>query len=133
LPDRINQRIADYEPAHQATLSQLRDLVHRVAAETSGCGSVVEALKWNQISFLTEKPKSGTTLRFDKNRADTISLYVNCNSTLIADFKQHYPDKFEFIGAREVVLPANLDAVQSELEHMIAIALTYHQNKSTAS
>jgi len=129
VPNLIDQRIADYPPKLQENLQSLRQIVHAVADKTNGCGTIVEDLKWNQISFLTQKPKSGTTIRFDKNATNTISLYVNCNSTLIADFKQHYPDAFQYVGTREVVLPTNISGVQAELEHMIALALTYHKNK----
>ncbi|MCZ4273089.1 DUF1801 domain-containing protein [Maritalea porphyrae] len=129
MPDILDQRISEYSATQQNTLCFLRELVHAVAANTTGCGSIIEALKWNQISFLTQKPKSGTTIRFDQNSSGTISLYVNCNSTLIADIKQHYPTEFEYVGSREVVLPNDLSKCHQELEHMIALALTYHQNK----
>ncbi|MFT6659603.1 DUF1801 domain-containing protein [Maritalea sp.] len=129
LSDIIDQKIGEYQTAHRDVLCQLRALIHQVGANTAGCGQIVEALKWNQISFLTQKPKSGTTIRFDKNSSGTISLYVNCNTSLIERFRHHYPKDFTYIGTREVVLPADLSVVKTELAHMIAMALTYHQNK----
>lgn len=131
MQDLLNQRIGDYAPLDQAALHYLRKLVHTVAGKTEGCGSIVEALKWNQVSFLTEKPKSGTTIRFDKNATGSISLYVSCNSNLVADFKQHYPTGFEYVGTREVILPMDLASKRAELKHLIAMALTYHQRKKT--
>lgn len=127
----VDQKIAQYEPQLQQALQTIRNMVHQVAQNTVGCGQIVEALKWGQISFLTEKPKSGTTLRIDKNANGTLSLYVNCNSNMIAEASAHYPDVFTYVGAREIVLPDNLSSVSAPLEHIVAMALTYHKNKRT--
>lgn len=127
----VDQKIAQYDQQSKMLIQSVREMVHKVAGSTQGCGQIVEALKWGQISFLTEKPKSGTTLRIDKNATGTLSLYVNCNSNMIAEASAHYPNMFAYVGAREIVLPNDLSAVSEPLEHIIAMALTYHKNKRT--
>ncbi len=88
----VDQKISQYQQPLQVDLQKVREMVHSVAQTTKGCGQIVEALKWGQISFLTEKPKSGITLRVDKNATGSLSLYVNCNSSMIAEASAHYPD-----------------------------------------
>ncbi len=127
----VDQRLSDYPPAQKEALSNIRALVHDVASRTPKCGQVVEALKWNQISFLTEKPKSGTTIRVDQNGSGSISVYVNCNTNLVDQIREQYGDKLKLVANREIVLPEDLEPVEAELRHVIALALTYHQNKRT--
>ncbi|MGJ8528304.1 DUF1801 domain-containing protein [Maritalea sp.] len=125
----IDQRLLDYAPASKSALARVRALVHDVASQTPKCGQVVEALKWNQISFLTQKPKSGTTIRIDQNGSRSISLYVHCTTNLVDQVRELYGDTFDLVGTREIVLPNHLEPVEAELRHVIALALTYHQNK----
>jgi len=125
----IDQRLTDYDPDVQETLSSLRTLVHEVAKQTDGCGTIVEDLKWNQISFLTVRPKSGTTLRIDQNKTNGVSMYVNCQSNLIDQIADQYPTEFDYAGTREIALKSPIKDCIAALKHVIAMVLLYHQNK----
>jgi hypothetical protein len=125
----FDQKLAQYEPQVQAKLQHIRKVVHQAAAQLEGCGAVVEDLKWGQLSFLTVKPKSGTTFRFDLNKADKIAMYVPCSTTLIDQYKDQIGNSSHYVGNRELVLPDNLAKCENELKTAIALALTYHLNK----
>ena len=51
-----------YPPALRARLLMLRTLIFDCAAATDGVGNLVETLKWGQPAYLTERPRSGTTI-----------------------------------------------------------------------
>ncbi|MGV8996105.1 MAG: DUF1801 domain-containing protein [Parvibaculaceae bacterium] len=120
-----------YPAAVGKRLLALRRLVFEVAATTDGVGEIVETLKWNQPAYLTQKPKSGTTVRLDalKGGAGAYALYVPCSTTLVATYKELYFDQLSFEGNRAVVFSARDGLPEDVVRHCIALALTYHLKK----
>jgi len=110
-------------------LFALRDLILRVAEETDGVGEIIETLKWGEPSYLTVRPKSGSTVRLGVSKDDRPALFCHCQTSLIADFRTRYPTSFDYEGNRGLVLKDGEDIPQAELEHCIAMALTYHKRK----
>ena len=112
-------------------LRQLRSMVLDVADQTDGVGEVEECLKWGQPSFVTKRPKSGSTIRIDamKGETDKVAMYFICSTTLVDDFRQLYPDTFDFRGNRALVFDVNEPFPEEELHHCIAMALTYNLRK----
>ena len=119
---------AAYPRSLRAPLLDLRRMIFSVAAETDGVGTLVETLKWGQPSYLTERPKSGSTIRIDavKGRTDRYALYVHCQTTLIPTYRELYPDDFTFEGKRALIFSTEDKVPQDALKHCIALALTYH-------
>lgn len=115
------------EPVRGRLLA-LRELIFEVHRETEGVGHLVETLKWGQPAYLTEKPKSGTTIRIDAIKGDdsAYGLYVHCQTRLITIFRELYPDSFTFEGKRAMIFSATEAIPEAELAHCIALALTYH-------
>lgn len=133
LTDNPNvQSVFDgYPDVTREKLMRLRQLIFEVAAETEGVGSIEETLKWGQISYLTQQPKSGTTIRIDEYQADSeqIAFFVHCQTSLVDTFRQMYPDSFRYEGNRAVIWD-DLDEKQVHiLKHLIELALTYHCRK----
>ena len=124
----VDRVFATYTKAMQAKLRALRKLILDTAKATDGVGELEETLKWGQPSYLT-KSKSGTTIRIDRVDASHYALFVNCQTDLIASFREHYPRQFKFDGKRAMVFDADSDVPQAALRHCIALALTYHQRK----
>ncbi len=112
-------------------LKELRAMVLDVAANTEAVGEIEECLKWGQPSFVTKKPKSGSTVRIDaiKDDPDHVAMYFICTTTLVDDFRAIYPDTFECRGNRALVFDVNQPFPEEELRHCIAMALTYNVRK----
>jgi hypothetical protein len=113
-------------------LWELRELVLETAVTTPGVGEIVETLKWGQPSYLTVRPKSGTTIRLDAHNVQQgqIGLYVHCQTSLIASFRQQHP-ALTYEGNRAIVLDAKTILPVEPLRDCIQQALTYHKNKSS--
>ena len=124
-----------YPPVVRAALFDLRQLILETGAATPGVGSLTEALRWKQPSYLTEQSKSGTTIRIDavKGSNDAYALYVNCKTTLLESYRHLYPDAFRFEGQRALVFSVKALPPEAALRHCIALALTYHQAKRTTA
>lgn len=113
-------------------VSTLRAMIFETAAKTSGVGLITETLKWGQPSYQTEKPRSGTPVRLSWDETgQRVSLLVHCQTTLINSWSERYGDTLTFVGTREVSLPTDQPLPKAPLQHCIAMALTYHQRKTS--
>lgn len=124
----LEQTYAAYEGEVGERLSKLRELVLDVARSTEGVGQIEECLKWGQPSFVTKKPKSGSTIRIDAlaDEAGSVAMYFICSTNLVDQFRELYPDTFDFRGNRALVFAAGSPFPEPELRHCVAKALTYH-------
>ncbi|QDG79685.1 DUF1801 domain-containing protein [Labrenzia sp. PHM005] len=111
---------------------EIRSLIHETASEAEGVGKVVETVKWGQLSYLTERPKSGTTIRIDKDTSDQgdIALYVNCQSSLVSEWRGLFPE-MTFGGDRSIHLSLAQPLPIPQLRQIILMALTYHSRKKS--
>ncbi len=110
-------------------LMRLRELIFEMAAATEGVGALEETLKWGEPSYVTPETKSGTTIRINRTKAaGGYALYVNCQTDLIASFRERYP-QFGYEGKRAIVFDAADKIDEAALGHCIALALTYHLRK----
>lgn len=120
-----------YPPAVRTDLMALRDVIFAVAEETPGVGKLTETLKWGQPSYVTEATGSGSTVRIDrlKGRDDGYALYFHCQSGLVGQFRELYPDTFEVEGERAFHFTAGRRLPARALRHCIGLALTHHSRK----
>ena len=120
-----------YPARMRAPLLKLRELILATAAETAGVGKLIETLKWGEPAYLPSKPGIGTTVRINalKGSTDRYAMFVNCQTTLVATFRELYADVFEFEGKRAVILKAGQKLPDKAVKHCIALALTYHARK----
>jgi len=119
---------SSYPATSGKQLRHLRQLVLCVAEETPGVGEIEECLKWGQPSFVTKKPKSGSTIRIDAvgDEPGKVAMYFICNTNLVERFREQYPSAFDFRGNRAMVFDVGGPLPEAELRHCIAMALTYH-------
>lgn len=110
-------------------LLAIRDLIFKVAADTDGVGEIVETLKWGQPSYLTVRPKSGSTVRLGVSKDGRPALFCHCQTTLVQQYRDLYEADFDFEGNRAVILKDDSSLPVAELEHCLALALTYHRRK----
>ena len=126
----VEAAFARHAPGLRADLLRLRELIFELASATPGVGRLVETLKWGQPAYLTEKPKSGTTIRIDADdsHGGDYALYVPCSTSLVAEWRERYP-ALTFGGTRSVHFRQGAPFPEAEMRHCIAMALTYHQRK----
>lgn len=122
-----------YPSAVRPKLLALRKLIYETAESTEGVGPLTETLKWGEPAYLTEESKSGTTIRiaWKAKAPDQVAMYFHCQTKLVDTFRSLFPDELSFEGNRAIVFGQS-DAVPAEpLAHCIAMALTYHRNKTS--
>ncbi len=127
LRDDVAAVFATVPAAERVAMLALRQLIFEVAAETDGVGRLEETLKWGQPSYLTPDTRSGTTIRLGTAGADRIAVFTHCQTSVVSDFKELFPDDFSYDGGRGVYLPTGPDMPVDKLRVLIHRALTYHQ------
>jgi hypothetical protein len=88
--------------------------------------SVTEALRWGEPAYLC---KQGSTLRIDAKSEADCSLFVHCQTSLVAQFKALHGDALECIGTRQIRLPMDQALPEQALRDCMALALTYKLRK----
>jgi hypothetical protein len=119
-----------YPPVLRVKLMALRELVFDTAEKTTGVGRLTETLKWGQPSYLTQETGSGKTVRIDRLKADDgYAVYFHCQSGLVGQFRELYPDTFKYEGKRAIVFNSGDRVPARALRHCLALALTHHARK----
>jgi Domain of unknown function (DU1801) len=127
---RVASLFKSYPAGVRDRLMALRELVFDTAARTRGVGPLTETLKWGQPSYLTEETGAGTTVRIDRLKAgDGYAIYFHCQSGLVGQFRELYPDTFRYEGERAMHFAVKDRLPVRELRHCIALALTHHLRK----
>lgn len=121
-----------YDKEMREKLLGLRQLIFATAAQTKGVGRLEETLKWGQPSYLTSGSKSGSTIRIDsvKSVPDRYAMYFHCQTRLMETFREIYPHMLTYEGNRAIVFDVTEKIPEQPLQHCIALALTYHLNKT---
>ena len=120
-----------YPAPAQRLLLTLRGLIFDTAASLPGAGRITETLKWGEPAYLTSAPKSGTTIRlaWSPKRPESAGIFVNCQTTLLDEWRALYGDVLDLVGNREIRLPLGRPLPKDPIRHCLAMALTYHQRK----
>jgi hypothetical protein len=121
--------------AARAQLMEVRALIFEVAAATPGVGPLTETLKWGEPAYLTEASKSGSTIRLGVTRSKPprCAIHLNCQTTLVEEYRAAFADVFAFEGNRAVLLDPARDLPREALAQAFAMALTYHRRKRKAA
>lgn len=132
-PD-VRDTFTGYSPKVASRLLAVRDLIFEIAARTDEIGEIEETLKWGEPSYLTRAPKSGTTIRLTTLRSDSekFAVCVHCQTSLVADFRQVYPE-LDYDGNRGLVFDVESEMPVGVVEHFIHAALTYHQRRKSGA
>ncbi len=127
---RVASLFKSYPPGVRGRLMALRELVFDTAARTEGVGPLTETLKWGQPSYLTEETGAGTMVRIDRLKAaDGYAVSFHCQSGLLRQFRELYPDTFKFEGKRAIVFAVADRVPARQLRHCLALAFTHHSRK----
>lgn len=119
----IQKTFDSYPTDAQQRLIQVRELIHGLVAELE-LGPCDETLKWGEPSYSV---KSGSPIRlgWKEKRPERVSIFFNCNTKLVATFREVYSGLLEFEGNRELILPLYRPLPLAELKHCLQLALTY--------
>ena len=114
----------------QKKLRQIRRLVFQTAAAIDGVGLITETLKWGEPAYLTEKSKSGSTIRvgWKKSSPSQFAIYFNCQTSLIDTCRTLFPE-LTFEGNRAIVFDVSSPLPVDEVARCLELALTYHLTK----
>ncbi|MDP3855703.1 DUF1801 domain-containing protein [Phenylobacterium sp.] len=117
-----------HPPDLRAALMDLRALILAAAAETPRVGQVVETLKWGQPAYLPARPRVGTTVRIDAlaGASGGYAMYFHCQTSLLATFRDIYPDDFTFEGDRALIFSTARPIPEEAVKHCVSLALGYH-------
>jgi len=121
-----------YPENSKVKLLHLRQLIFDTAAAIKDVGEIEETLKWGQPAYLTTASQSGTTIRIDqvKPKDDAYGLFVHCQTSLMATYRELYPGKLEFEGNRMLRFHVDQAPPEGIVKNCIALALTYHLDKN---
>lgn len=127
----VQEIFQSYSEEFRQKLLFLRELILTTASEIESVGELEETLKWGQVSYLTTKSKSGSTIRIDKHGSGTqkYAIYFNCQTRLVDTFREIYSEEFNFEGNRSIVFELDEEIPVQALRDCISMALTYHRNK----
>jgi hypothetical protein len=72
----------------------IREWIFEIATSSDEIGKIEECLKWGETNYVTQLPKSGTTLRLSQriSNPSEYGLIVHCKTTLIEKFHVFYSD-----------------------------------------
>ena len=122
----------DNFPTRMGTaLLAVRGLIFNEAARQQDIGPLEETLKWGQPSYATQVSKSGTPMRLGliKSPHRISALFFHCQTSLVADFRELFPNILKFSGNRAIVIDPDRPLPEAELRHCIALALIYHRRR----
>lgn len=109
-------------------LMEIRNLIFSTGNSLDEIGTVQETIKWGEPSYTTI---SGSAIRLGWKKADPekYAVYFHCQTSLVSTFRKLYGKTFQFEGNRAIVFQKGEEVPLKELEHCVAIALTYHRRK----
>ncbi len=122
--------LAAAPPTARQGMLALRHLIFDVAAGLPNVGRIEEALRWGEPAYLTPETRSGSTLRIGTPKAGGFALYCNCQTNLIADFRDLMGAAFRYEGNRAVVFRTTEEINREKLALLIARALTWHLDRA---
>ncbi len=124
---------ATYPDDARQRLLQLRQLIFNTAAAHPDVGPLTETLKWGEAAYLTEKSKSGTTIRiaWKASAPTSYAMYVHCQTNLVDTFRTRFPE-LSYEGNRAVVFDLDAPLAEEAAAGCISMALTYHLDKRAA-
>lgn len=128
--DAVTAAFDAFPDAARSDLLRLRALIFSTAAEITDLGPLTETLKWGQPAYLPAIPRTGTTIRLGLPKTGSTAMFVHCQSSVISDFRQTFPDTLRFEGNRAIVFALGEAPPDAPLRLLIRGALTYHRKRA---
>jgi hypothetical protein len=131
MPADVAAAFSAFPEGVRSRLLETRDLIFETAAEIEGVGPLTETLKWGEPAYLTDATGSGSTIRLGWFRSSEreCAVLFNCRTTLVADFRDRFPDAFAYEKNRAILLDPREPLPEAALSVCLGMALTYHQRR----
>lgn len=131
LNKQVDAVIRDWPDRARMRCLEARAIIYDVA-KASGAAPLVETLKWGQPSWLPAQKGIGTTLRvwWSETTPLNLSFFVNCQTDLIAQFKDIYPETFTYSKNRGFSIRLDAPFPKDAFAHCAILTLGYHRNKT---
>jgi len=129
LPDVVTQAFEDYPASVRKVLLDVRKLVFKIQEKDTEIGELNETLRWGELTYLTEKPKTGSMIRLAMTRSGEPAVFFHCGTSLIDQFRTQYAHVFEFEKNRALVLTGPVSDIKAELSDCLTQALRYKLDK----
>ncbi len=109
----------------------VRELIFATARAHDEVGRLTETLKWGEPAYLTDETGSGSTIRLGRVKgADAhAAVLFNCKTTLVENFRERFPDAFEYRDNRALLLDVTGALPKRPLSVCLSLALTYHLDR----
>lgn len=122
--------IASYPNKARTRIRTLRKLILSTAAAIPEVGPISETLKWGEPAYLTEKSRTGSTIRiaWKASAPEQYAMYLNCQTTLVDTYRTLFPE-LRFEGNRAVLFDLAEELPEDAVQRCIELALTYHLTK----
>lgn len=129
LPPDVKDAFAAFPAPARDALLRVRKLVFEAAIQHD-VGALTETLKWGEPAYLTA-PRIGSTIRlgWKKKQPDQGAIFLNCQTTLIGDFRVAFSDTLTFQGNRAILLKLDDLPPDAVISMCLGAALTYHRAK----
>ena len=125
LPHLALQAFGGYPTETQTMLLEVREMILAVNKSDPEIGQLLEALRWGELSFITEKPSTGSIIRLALTRSGKPAVFFHCGTSLIETFRVQYSHIFDFEDNRAMILRLPVEETAVELCHCIKQALRY--------
>ena len=127
---KVEAIFRSYPPGIRRKLFAVRALILDVASSNDAIGPITETLKWGEPAYLTEKSRSGSTIRLGWKAScpAQYAVYFNCNTTLVDTFRSLFPE-LSFSGNRALLFAESAALPTTSVARCIELALTYHLDK----
>ncbi len=124
----VRAKFEAYPPAVRTKLLRLRRLIVEAADEHGVLDTLQERLRWHEPSYLA---KGGSAIRIDWKPAapSSYAMYFQCQTSLVATFREVHRDALEFEGNRAIVFQRSAKILVQPLKHCVGLALRYHSLK----
>lgn len=122
---KVAAKFAGYTGPQAERMLQLRRWVFECAEELDL--KLQESLRWGEPAYLCPQ---GTTLRMDAKNEAVCSLFVHCQTDLIAQIRARHGDTLSLVGTREVQLLLSEALPEQAVRDCIALTLIYKLRKS---
>jgi len=130
LPALVSQAFDEYPSAAQATLLAIRDIIFAVHKNDPEIGQLLEALRWGELSYLTQAPNTGSMVRLALTKSGEPAMFFHCGTTLVETFRVQYSHIFDFEDNRAVVLRLPVEDTVAEISHCVKQALRYKRDRA---